>query len=178
MSIYERFSEQELEILRARAERAANTSQQGDAKETVTALQIKLGPEAYALPVTFLRAVYDNVTVVPVPCTPTFVAGIANVRGRIMPILELSVLLNVPGAGQTAAGSLVVVSREDFSLALRVEEVGEIATFSESKVSPLRDSDSLLDKARYLQGIVTDGPTLLNMDAILDDPALVVDDVI
>src|SRR5215216_5720695 len=97
MSIHEHFTERELKILQARAERAASAAQRDDVEKTeIRALQCTLGSESYALPVEFVRAVYENVTVVPVPCTPRFVAGIANIRGRIMPVLDLATLLNVP----------------------------------------------------------------------------------
>jgi purine-binding chemotaxis protein CheW len=178
MSIYEGFSEQELEILQARAERAANATLKSDAGETLTTLQLMLGSEAYALPVTALRAVYENVTVVPVPCTPPFVAGIANIRGRIMPVLDLAVLLNAPRGVNDVSPALVVVSREDFSLVFQVEGVGDIATFPASSVDPLSAGGDTIERASYLQGMLADGSILLNVNAILGDPTLVVNDTL
>lgn len=175
MSIYEGFSEQELEVLRTRAKRAASTAQKSDAEETFTALHITLGGESYALPVELLRAVYENVTVVPVPCAPPSVAGIANIRGRIMPVLDLAVVLNVPRPKSDVVSALVVVSRGDFSLAFQVEGVREIMTFPTRSVGPLPVGGDTLERAGYLQGILPDGLTLLNVNAMLDDPALVVD---
>lgn len=176
MSIREHFSERELEILRIRAERAANAAQNNVAEKELTALQITLGGEAYALPVERLRAVYEDVTVVPVPHTPLFVAGIANIRGRITPVLDLVSLLNVGRTTNPVSDALVVVSKDDLSLALRVENVGEVITFPETNIGPLPMGNELLEKARYLLGIMTDGPVLLSIDAILTDPALIVED--
>src|SRR5579871_5122132 len=167
MSIYERFSAEELEILRARAERAARIAQQDDAEETlITALQITLGSESYALPVAGLVAVYENLTVIPVPCTPLHVAGIANIRGSITPVLDLAVLLNVPRSKAEAAPALVIVSQRDIDLALWVDGVGEIMTFAAREVNPLPTGD-LFEQMAYLQGILTEGGALLNLDALL-----------
>jgi purine-binding chemotaxis protein CheW len=176
MPIYEHFSETELEVLRARAERAARITNAENAEEILTVLQIKLGSEAYALPVTPLRAVYENMTVIAVPCTPPFIAGIANIRGRITPVLDMAVLLNVPRLTSAVSPALVVVSGEDVSLALRVDGIKEIVTFPTSSIGPLPESGEALKRAGYLQGILTDGSTLVNVVAILKDPTLVVDD--
>src|SRR5882724_2626146 len=96
MSIYEHFSQQELEILWARAERAAYAAQKSDAETLITALQITPGGESYALPVELLHGVYEGIEVMAVPCTPPFIAGVANVRGRILPVLDLATVLGAP----------------------------------------------------------------------------------
>jgi purine-binding chemotaxis protein CheW len=173
MSIYEHFSEQALEILRARAERAAAVAQTGAGEKPVTALQLWLDSESYALPIEMLRAVYEGVTVVPVPCTPAFVAGIANVRGRILPVLNLAALLNPGGASGSDAMSLVVVSNSTLTVALLVATVGDVTTFLASDLTPLPASTDA-GSAAYMRGILPDGTGLLDLNAMLGDPALMV----
>ena len=135
MSIHERFSEQELAILKARAERAASLSDRDAAQTTLTVLQIMLGEETYGLPVNDLRAVYEDVIVVPVPGTPPFVAGIANVRGRILPVLDLPVLLGVPDqAAALGTRALVVANRDAMTVALAIEAVGEIVAVAGQEI--------------------------------------------
>ena len=176
MSIHEHFTEQELNILKARADRAARIDQRDDAKKTeVRALQCTMGNESYALPVEFVRVVYENMTVVPVPCTPQFVAGIANMRGRIMPVLDLATLLNVPSGKGNLLSTLIVISTGEFSLALQVERVDEMLIFPASSVDPLPIRGTTLEHADYLQGILPDGSVLLNLTTILEDPALIVE---
>ncbi|MBZ0303931.1 MAG: chemotaxis protein CheW [Anaerolineae bacterium] len=176
MSLQEHFSENELEILRARAERAARTPHRDGDEKIVTALQITLGGEVYALPVELLRAVYEKVMVVPIPCTPQHVTGIANIRGRIMPVLDLAILLNAPRPTSDENCALVVVSKGEISLAFQVEGIGEITTFPASSVGPLPAGSETSERTSYLKGMLANGLTLLNVIGILDDPTLVVDD--
>jgi purine-binding chemotaxis protein CheW len=169
MSIYERFSEREMEILRARAERvvsAANGEEEGD---VIPALVVTVSSETYALPIESLAAVYENVGVIPVPCVPHFVAGIANIRGHILPVVDLAALLNVPGEA-APDGGLVVVSDSDVSIALAVEAVGEVINFPRQNLASIHGN--------YLQGVTQDGTAVLDVAAILRDPALVVDETI
>ena len=94
MSIFEHFSEEEREILRIRAERAANAVRESAQEAVFSALEVTIQSQSYALPIEVLTTVYENVAVVPVPCVPSFVAGIANIRGRILPVFDLAVLLD------------------------------------------------------------------------------------
>lgn len=170
MAFYEHFSEYGLEILKARAERAATSFQDGHGEKPITALKIHLNKETYALPIEMLRAVYEGIAVVQIPCTPAFVAGIANVRGRIVPVLNLATLLHVSEQG-TSGGSLIVVTGQKMTIAFTVEKIGDVTTFLTRDVIAL---PSNIHMAHYLRGFLPDGSGVLDINAILDDPALIV----
>lgn len=172
MSFYEHFSEQELAILRARAERIANTQDDVQKGETISALVIQTGGETYGLPMDSLMAVYMEHTVIPVPCVPAYVAGIANIRGEIMPVFDLAVLLKVPNDNPKRA--LIVASSHENSVAFCVENVGEARAV---QMDELQAVPPMLNEA-YLQGISADGMGMLNVEAIINDPALIVDEAI
>ena len=172
MSFYEHFSEEEVAILRARAERIANTQTEIQQGGTVSALVIQAGGETYGLPMESLTAVYMGHTIIPVPCVPAFVAGIANVRGEIMPVFDLAVLLKVPSANTKQA--LIVASAKENSIAFCVEAVGETRAV---QMSELQSVPPMLNET-YLQGISADGMAMLNVEAIINDPALIVDEAI
>jgi len=172
MSFYEHFSEEEIAILKARAERIANTQSETQQGDTVSALVIQAGGETYGLPMESLTAVYMGHAIIPVPCVPPFVAGIANIRGEIMPVFDLAVLLKVPGGDTKRA--LIVASSNDNSVAFCVEAVGEARTV---QLSALQTVPPMLNEA-YLSGISVDGMGMLNVEAIINDPTLVVDDFV
>ena len=174
MSIYARFSEQELAILRERAERAAIAEEKPNLEETLTVVHVTLGNEFYALSVERLRAVYENIAVISVPYTPPFVAGIANIRGRITPVLDLATVLNVPPSADVPK-SLLMIVRDELSVVFQVNTVGDIATILVNSIEPMPSGGQILASEIYLQGIFANGITLLNIEAILNDPALIVD---
>ena len=119
-----------------------------------------------------LTAVYLNHKIIPMPCVPSFVAGIANIRGEIMPVFDLAVLLKVPGDDTKRA--LIVATSKDNSVAFCVEAVGETRTV---QMSALRTVPPMLNEA-YIGGISDDGMAMLNVEAIINDPALIVDQTI
>ena len=177
MSIYDNFSEQELQILQERTERAARLTSENDEQSISAALTVTLGHEVFALPISELRAVYVDVPVVPVPCVPSYVAGIANIRGRIMPVLNLTILLDVPKAAASKLGTLIVAANDDISIAFAVEAIKDTIAIQTNKLSSL-SSDVTAAKAKYLQGLLVDDIALVDVQAILNDPQLQVNETV
>jgi len=175
MSIYDQFTESELEVLRERAERAASLIQEERPEARLSALIVRLQGENYALPVELLTAVYQRVPVIPVPCVPSYVAGIANIRGHILAVLDLAVLMGLPGADTTDTQTLVVAAHEQFTSALRVDSIGETASILVESLSPV-PSNLAIARADFLKGILPDGTALIDLQTMLGDPAIVVDD--
>ncbi len=59
-------------------------------------LVCRVGAERYAFDLDLLREVRLPTGLTPVPCTPPFVAGVLNVRGEILTVLDLAALLDLP----------------------------------------------------------------------------------
>jgi purine-binding chemotaxis protein CheW len=164
-----------MELLRARAERVAAPLQDGHQLGRITALVAMLQREKYALPIDAITAVYQDVTVVPVPCVPEFVAGIANVRGRLISVLDLAAILGLESSGHNAQAALVLAEAGDTSVGFRIETVGEVVELQMNEINPV-PANMNYEQAGYLVGLFPDGTAVLNMQAILDDPHLVVDE--
>lgn len=177
MSFYQQFSEDELEILRARAERVAHISQEDRGKTTLNALLVSIRQETYALPITAISNVYQGIPVIPVPCVPSHIAGVANVRGHILPVLDLAVLLGVPGEPAEEAANLIVANKGQMQVAFAVERIGEVVALPMDKLNPVPATIGL-ERAAYLEGVFTDGVALLDVEAVLSDPALMVDEIV
>lgn len=175
MGWYRHFSEEELALLESRARRVAEASRDVD-DALQTALVVQVRNEFYALPIELLTVVQEQIPVIPVPCVPPYVAGIANVRGHVVPVLDLGVLLDAPGVPGKQT-QLVVVSMEGVIVALKIENVGDVLNFSISNTSPI-PSNLDTQRAQYLDCVLENGATLLNVAAILKDPELVIAETI
>ena len=175
MRLQDLFSLEELNLLQQRAERVAAPLQEEAGAEHMTALVIILHSERYALMLDAITIVYHNVAIVPVPCVPDFVAGIANVRGHLISVLDLAAVLGLECGKELAEAALVVAEAGDTRIGFRVETIGEVVELSMSQLNPVPNDINLAQPA-YLQGLFPDGTALLNMRAILEVPRLVVDD--
>ena len=175
--MFNNFTEKERAVLQARADRAARQLLTGKEDSTLTTLSVAVSSESYGLPIATVIAVYEQMLVVPVPCTPSFVAGIANIRGHILPVMDLGILLGAPTRETGLIASLVVISDGDLSIALRVDEIGAVQALATNSLAPLASNLDLAHTS-YLKGMLPDGSILLDVNAILSDPVLVVNDPI
>jgi len=78
------------QILRDRAQVLARPPEQAAAADTLfELLEFRLAQERYAVETRYVREVYPLKDLTPLPCTPPFVLGVVNVRGHILPVLDL-----------------------------------------------------------------------------------------
>jgi len=172
MQIYENFSESELAILRARAERIAKPIQIETTEENLSVLSVKVRKERFALPMDAIHAVYDSVQITPVPNVPSFALGITNIRGHIIFVLDLAVILGVPGSrpadGSAEGNCSIIVLDSDLSIAFQVDGIEGIENLGLSHLTRDVPNLSLIQKG-YLQGLSAEGKALLNVQSILSD---------
>lgn len=95
----------------------------------------RLEKDRYALPLSAIR----EVVVAPdswtrVPRAPRAVKGVMNLRGRVVPVVDLRELLDVPAAPSTAVGRVVLLDRGRRELGLLISDVDGIESLE--KVGP------------------------------------------
>ncbi len=171
MTLYEQFSEQEWQVLRARAERVAGAPQAEQEQDFITALSVTLRGETYAIPIHEITTVHDDIAIVHVPCVQIFVAGIANIRGHIVPVIDLAAFLGVPGDSDVQVSALIAAERGDLNVAFRIDGVGDVRQILKGKISPVPDTLNI-QKMGCLYGTLPDGTVVLDMAAVMEDPLL------
>lgn len=177
MSIYNHFSEQDIQVLKARAQRVASAAQDSaQAHEQLTVLQVTVANEHYALPIHAVLAVYDEVVITPLPCVPDTIAGLVNLRGHLIPIVDLGVLLG-SGGSHGDFNTIVVVASQDVQIALLVQSVNEVKALLAKDVLALPTTLEIINET-YFQGVLDNGTVLVNVDAVLNDPQLVINQTV
>lgn len=167
------FSSNELQILQERARRIAKQASDTEADEQFSALRIRVRTEHYAVYLDELMAIYRDVDIVPVPCTPAHLKGIANVRGRIMPVIDLGTALSIPTTTTKQQGQLIVAERAEDLVALFVEQVEDVTSYRKSSIQPV-PADIHNGRTIYTSGILPDGTLILDIHTLLNDNSLVI----
>lgn len=97
-------------------------------------LTFSLGREEYGLEILRVREIVGHMHVTPVPGTPPYVTGVINLRGRVIPVMDLRARFQMEPAEVTRHTCIIVVdsSRDGRSLGMglvvdRVSDVVEIA---------------------------------------------------
>lgn len=167
VSIYQQFSDMELQILKVRAERAARVEQNEGHEELLTVLSLQISGERYALPIEFVSSAYEGLSITRVPCVPPGVAGIANIRGRIILVIDMKTLLNIPGAA-TDSKVFVMLNDGDLDVALLVDSIGDVETLPISSMLPV-PANSDLERNGHIRGLFGGSLALLDLASLVNE---------
>ena len=125
-------------------------------------LKFKLASEYYAVNVVYVKEILGSCDITPVPGAFSFILGIINLRGNIVPVADARRLLGLEAsAAADERGWTLILDPEGEVAGLVVDEVLDILTFENSAIQRLNESDH-----GYLSGVVeVDGEMLILLDA-------------
>lgn len=138
-----------------------------------------LNREAYGIPVLKVREIIRMAPITPVPQMPAYVKGVINLRGKIIPVIDLCAKLGLEHAASTEHACLVIVQvlgpeNRPIHLGLAVDAVEEVCHLAAADIEETPDFGSALDAACILAvaKIRNAVKTLLDIDYILAAPAV------
>jgi purine-binding chemotaxis protein CheW len=140
-------------------------------------LEIRVAQERYALETRHVREVCPLKDLTPLPCTPPFVLGIVNVRGRILPVFDLRKLLDLPGQGVNDLHRIILIEGNALALGLLADAVVGVRSIPVNSLQPSLPTLSGIH-SEYLKGVTGDRLIVLDVDRILADPRIIVHDEI
>ena len=91
------------------------------------------GGERLALPVECVHTIFRVSRITPVPGGPAEVAGLANLRGKIVTVVSLRVRLGMPRAAVSGPALAIGIEHHGESIALLVDDVGDVISVSEAE---------------------------------------------
>ena len=161
-------------ILRARAHTLARAPRPAPAAgTTLELLEFRLGSERYALETRHVQDVHPLRELTPLPCTPPFVLGIVNVRGRILPVLDLKKFFDLPERGLTDLHRIILVRGNGLELGLLADVIVGVRSVAADDLQPSLPTLSGIG-ADYLKGVSVERLVVLDLDRILSDPKIIV----
>ena len=96
----------------------------------------RIAQEEFALDVLSVQEINRMVEVTRVPKAPYFVEGVINLRGRIIPVLDLRRRFGLPAAERTDHSRIMVVLLRNRMVGLIVDEVVEVLRIPKSTIEP------------------------------------------
>lgn len=129
-----------------------------------------LGAEEYGVPITLVQEIIRYTAPRPIPGSPSHVEGVINLRGRIIPVVDLRSRFGAYGDRPDDA-KIVIVELPDATLGVTVDEVKEVLTVSseQCEAPPEGAGDAeYLDAVAKLDGrllVMLDMPKLFGSEA-------------
>jgi purine-binding chemotaxis protein CheW len=142
-------------------------------EEQLAVVEFLLARETYAVESSFVREVYPLRDLTPLPGTPGFVAGIINVRGQIVSIIDLKTLFGLPAKGLTDLNKVIILRDKNMEFGLLADAVVGVRRISLPQIQPPLPTLTGI-RAQYLRGVTRDRLVILDVARILADPTIIV----
>ncbi len=99
---------------------------------------LHLGDEIYGIDISIIHTVITPQAITSVPKTPPFIKGVMNLRGRILPVIDLRARFDLPPMDEETAKShrIVIVDTEGISAGLIVDAVSEVLRLPLNMIDP------------------------------------------
>ena len=142
-------------------------------------LSFVLGEEEYGLEILRVQEINGMMDITRVPRTPSYVRGVINLRGRVIPIINLREHFNMDLVEDTEKTCIIVVQvhHEDsqVTMGIIVDEVSEVLSIQDSQIEPAPDFGGGLEEVDFITGMgKLDNKVviLLDIDRVLDGEKL------
>ena len=143
-------------------------------------LTFQLEGEEYGLEILKVREIIGIMEITPVPQTPPYVKGVINLRGRVIPVIDLRLKFGLNEAEHTSETCVIVVDVHNILMGIVVDTVSEVLDIDEKQIEPAPKFGTNL-KTDYILGMgkINDKvKILLSIDNVLSSEEMVLMDSI
>ncbi len=118
------------------SEKIANTG-----NENITQfLTFVLNTEIYGINILNIREIVDCGNITRVPMMPKFIAGVINLRGSVVPVVDLALRFSQEPSGRTGRSSVVIMeiehAEQKLAIGIIVDVVNEVLDISSKEIEP------------------------------------------
>lgn len=129
----------------------------------------ELAGETYGVDIAWVHEIIRMQAITKLPRTPHFIEGVINLRGRIIPVIDLRKRFGLPAGEETPNSRIMVVEMAGVTVGMIVDAVSEVLRLPADSIEPPPPMMRGIDVA-YLEGVGKWGDRLviiLNLDRVL-----------
>jgi len=116
-------------------------------------IAFRIGDQEFCVNVMSVREIRGWTPVTPLPHAPSYVLGVLNLRGAVLPIIDMSARLGMKPAEPTVRHVIIVTQARNRVVGLLVEAVSDILTIKDENIQPTPDVSSEFERT-FARGIL------------------------
>jgi purine-binding chemotaxis protein CheW len=116
-------------------------------------IAFRIGDQEFCVNIMAVREIRGWTQATPLPQAPPYIMGVINLRGAVLPIVDLSARLGMKEAEPTARHVIIVAQARSRVVGLLVEAVSDVLTVTEENIQPVPEISSDLER-QYARGIL------------------------
>jgi purine-binding chemotaxis protein CheW len=135
----------------------------------------RLANEFFGIDIASVESIVKMQDITRLPQTPDFLEGIINLRGKILPVVDLRKRLNLPAMEKTLESRIVITSFSAATIGLIVDNVEEVIDIDDNLIEPPPSITSSVN-TEFIRGIAKTGQMLiilLDLEKVLQSKAAI-----
>jgi purine-binding chemotaxis protein CheW len=145
-------------------------------QETQQYLTFLLDDQEYGLEIFKIREIRGYAPITPIPNVPAHVRGVMNLRGTVLPVVDLRTKFQLPPVEYNKFTVIVIATVANQTVGLLVDAVSDVLTVARDALRAAPDFGAAVN-ARFISGMIQSGErlaVLLNLEELLTDGELVI----
>ena len=168
--------DQKFQILHERAQ----VLKQGNKKAEINdkceeGLLFFLGNEKYIIYSSVISEVLHVYGLTFLPCSPDFVAGIINIRGRIISVVDIKTFLGINQKAEAVDRKVVVLNSGEIEFGVLVDNIIGDVKLDVEKLQKATSFETAQSKG-FIQGLTVEGEVVLNVEKIMSSNKIIVNE--
>ncbi len=137
-------------------------------------LTFVLGDEEYGIEILRVREIFGLMDITTVPQTPDYMKGVINLRGKVIPVIDLRLKFSMPEEKYTQETCVIVVEVNKTHIGIIVDSVSEVVDISTSEIEETPpfgqgiDTSFMMGMGKVKEKIII----LLNIEMVLSSEEL------
>ncbi len=161
-------------VSRARA-LALETSPLHEQHGAFEVIEFVLAHERYAIESIHVREVYPLKDLTSLPCTPAYVLGIINLRGQILPVIDIKRFFDLPPKGLGDLNKVIILRSDLMEFGILADQIVGTRMVGKAELQPSLPTLTGI-REDYLKGVTVDRLVVLDAAKLLSDKRIVVDE--
>ncbi len=163
-------------VLKKRADLLKVTEKKTEiSSKQIDGLEFLLSEERYAIDSTYVSEVVPLKELTPLPCTPAFVIGIINVRGKILSVINLKEFFDLTIKGISNLNRVIVVKHRDIELGILADEISGNTIINIDKLQTKVSTISEANK-KFIIGVTDERLIVLDVRELLLSDRIIIDE--
>lgn len=119
----------------------------------------------YAINTSYVTEIITNHVITSLPSVPSYISGIINLRGAIVPIVDIRARMNKFPADISSGNCIIVLSIDSINLGIIIDDVSQVIDIDKTQISPMPANNH----QELVNGMITvdNGQTFLFLDCEL-----------
>ena len=137
-------------------------AEEANSRDELQLVVFKLANEEYAIDIDHVSEIRKMISITRVPKAADYYLGVMNLRGSVLPVVELKKRLNLPTTAQTEDSRIIILRIEDISFGVTVDAVSEVTIIDKANIEPPASVDTNVER-KFITGIGKNNNRLLIM---------------